>query len=395
MKVYKFITCMMVTLPILHIGKTLLNKSLTFPRLLMSGKKITESPVLLFPGLGASRLLNGNRNIYPPSFHQYIFHTKKWQKEITENLNLTTFSFGDKRGLDMSVSWFSSHRNVYERMIRDSDVHPIPYDFRLVDQSEYMDDLCHRLKKYIETFRKPVIFMCHSSGGLVAHWFLHKQPLTWRKQWIDSVVNINVPFGGTVMVLENCIREDVGVSRLVGKALFRSLGATVLNMPDTRYLNTSVLIHNGKEVKDYLKFFELDDIRARLKQNQEMIDSFKEWTGVETHIVYSTTDPTSITPITIYANNERKIYNDDEKRIEGTGDSLSYLSGLPFGRPDKYDKEWNIETHTGDGDGVVSLESLIVPRVWKAPPDLVIFHHVPRSGHSTIFNEESLLGIRQ
>ena len=393
MKVYKFITCMMVTitLPILHIGKTLINKSMTFPRLLMSGKKFTESPVLLFPGLGASRLLKGTHNIYPPSFNQYIFHTKKWQKEMTENRNLTTFPFGDKRGLDMSVSLFSSNRNVYHRMIhQEPDIYPIPYDFRLVDKPEYMDELCHRLKTYIETFRKPVILMCHSSGGLVAHWFLHKQPLTWRKQWIDSVVNINVPFGGTVMVLENCIREDVGVSRLVGKALIRSLGATVLNMPDTRYLNTSVLTYNGKDVKDYLEFFELDDIRKRLKQNQDVIDSFKEWTGVETHIVYSTTDPTSITPITIYANKEIKIYNDDEKRIEGTGDSLSYLSGRPNGSPDKYGNEWNIETHTGDGDGVVSLESLIVPRVWKATPDLVIFHHVPRSGHSTIFNEESL-----
>ena len=364
MKVYKFITCMMVTitLPILHIGKTLINKSMTFPRLVMSGKKFTESPVLLFPGLGASRLLKGTHNIYPPSFHQYIFHTKKWQNEIMKNSNLTTFPFGDKRGLDMSVSLFSSNRNVYHRMIQEPDIHPIPYDFRLVDRPEYMDELCHRLKTYIETFRKPVILMCHSSGGLVAHWFLHKQPLTWRKQWIDSVVNINVPFGGTVMVLENCIREDVGVSRLVGKALIRSLGATVLNMPDTRYLNTSVLTHNGKDVKDYLEFFELDDIRRRMKTNQDVLDSFKEWTEVETHIVYSTTDPASVTPTTI------NIVTEHEK---------------------KTDKTYNIETSAGAGDGVVSLDSLIVPRVWKAPPDLVSFHHVPRSGHSTIFMEES------
>lgn len=354
-----------LTIPILHASATHI-KSQLFPRLSMGSKKMSESPVLLFPGLGASRLLNGHQDIYPPSLHQYIFHTKKWQKEMTENQNLTTFPFGDKRGLDLSVSLFSSNRNVYHRMIQESDIHPIPYDFRLVDKPEYMDDLCNRIKTYIEKFKKPVILMCHSSGGLIAHWFLHKQPMTWRKQWIDSVVNINVPFGGTVMVLENCIREDIGVSRMVGKALFRSLGATVLNMPDTRYLNTSVLIHNGKEIKDYLEFFELDDVRRSLKLNQDVMDSFKEWTGVETHIVYSTTDQASVTPMTIniVTNNEKKTYNDDNNK-------------------------WDIETHMGDGDSVVSLESLIVPRVWKAPPDNVLFHHVPRSGHSTIFNLDS------
>ena len=323
-----------------------------------------DPPVLLFPGLGASRLLNGHRNVYPPSLQDYIFHTKKWQMDIMENRNLTTLPFGHKRSLDMSVSLFSSHRNVYERMIRDPDVHPIPYDFRLIDQKEYMDDLCDRIKTYIEGFQKPVILMCHSSGGLVAHWFLHRQPLTWRKQWIDSVVNINVPFGGTVVVLENCIREDIGVSRIVGKNVFRSLGATVLNMPDTRYLNTSVLIHDGKEIQEYLEFFGLEDIRKRLKQNQDVIDSFKEWTEVETHIVYSTTDTAKMTPTTINVHQEKKT----SKMFD--------------------EHDWTMNMNMGEGDGVISLESLIVPQIWKATSDLVTFHHVPRSGHSSVLSKD-------
>jgi pimeloyl-ACP methyl ester carboxylesterase len=310
-------------------------------------------PVLLFPGLGASKLLENTQQKYPPRMYDFLFKNQQWKQEIMNNFHIDTPPLGDIHSLDLSFLPFLPIRNIYKTIINEPNIYPIPYDFRRIDQYDYITSLFGRIKTYIENMNQPVILLGHSTGGMVIHWFLHRQSPEWRRTWINSVVNINVPFGGTVLVLEHCL-SNKHLTRFVGKNVIQSLGGSVWNMPITKYINHSVVIDQGREIDDYMSFFELHDVRKRWYSNKHVFDSFSEWTGVKTHIVYSSTNPLEKTATTLLITNSKKEF----------------------------------QTLYGEGDGVVSLSSLLVPKMWNAPPDEVLFKHVPNSGHSLILKQK-------
>mgnify|MGYP003346552328 CR=1 FL=1 len=206
-------------------------------------RKADDPPILLFPGLGASKLVFQNKTVYPPPIPKYVFNYKEWKNTIIQNRNLTTLEVGNPESLDVNLPF--RRFNVYERMLREPNVHAMPYDFRLLDDPYYYQGLYQRVKQYIESFQEPVILMCHSTGGLVAHWFLHNQPKEWLEIWIKSVIYINVPFGGVVTVLENCVHDNTNLNRYIGHEVFRSLGASIWNMPNVETLEHPVLFVNG------------------------------------------------------------------------------------------------------------------------------------------------------
>jgi alpha-beta hydrolase superfamily lysophospholipase len=281
--------------------------------------------------------------------YDFLFKNKQWKHDIMTNYHIDTPPLGDIHSLDLSFLPFLPIRNIYKNIIREPNIYPIPYDFRRIDQYDYITSLFSRIKTYIENMNQPVVLLGHSTGGLVIHWFLHRQSTERRRTWINSVVKINVPFGGTVLALEHCL-SNIHLTRIVGKSVIQSLGGSVWNMPITKYINHSVVINHGQEIDDYLAFFELHDVRKRWYSNQHVFDSFSEWTGVKTYIVYSTTNPLEKTATTLIVTNTKK----------------------------------DFQTLYGEGDGVVSLSSLLVPKLWNTPPGDVQFKHFPNSGHSLI-----------
>jgi len=318
----------------------------------------TTPPVLLFPGLGGSRLVRGRHAVYPPQFGDYMFHYRAWSDQIMTDRKLQTLSLGDKHALDLFLPFMPYPVNYYKSLLAEPCVYPIPYDFRQIDHADYLTDFFSHLRSYIESFGRPVFFLCHSSGGLLAHWFLHSQPVAWRQRWLRAVYNINVPFGGLVGALEHCVRDDLPIHRYVTPPVFRSLGAMVWNMPNVAALRQDVLYVDGAPVADYFDYFGLDDMRRRYDNNRHIIESFMAPTGVETHIVYSTT----------------RMPNQTVTALNVT----SSASG----------KKKTIRSILGSGDRIVSTSSLLVPRQWrldgKGEGDLV-FHSVPNTEHSNVF----------
>lgn len=329
-----------------------------------------NAPILLFPGLGASRLISvaNGANIYPPRMTDYFMQFSTWKRRIMRDKpSLTTFPFGSQVALDLqSVSQSNyAHRalsrtfadiNKYDGIMKEPNVYAMPYDFRRIDEEEYLHILFRDIKEYIESFDQPISVVAHSTGGLLFHWFAHNQTPEWRAKWIRAVVNVNVPFGGVVTVLENCIFHDTTLIRLIGTDVFQSLGATVINMPHPRYI-PHVLNVDGEWIEDYLEYFGLDDIRTRWMQphTQAMIASFSRPTGIDTHIVYSS----------------------EASNRTVTGFRTDPCTG-------KYTRIY------GDGDGVVSMESLMVPRCWTSSSSSsgeesrITFHPVPGMGHSSL-----------
>jgi len=360
----------------------------------------TETPILLIPGMGASRLFirggpsrfndfpDRKRQIYPPTVQNFICHFNEWKSHIMESKGgLTTMGFGDKNALALTsesaiFSLFAASLNKYEEILKQPNTFAIPYDFRRMDESPYMNELSTKICKYIESFEKPVILMCHSTGGLLIHWLLHQQTKEWKDKWVDKVINVNVPFGGVVGVLDHCVRPDTNINRLIGRDIFRSFGASILNLPNPKYLK-NILEVDGEDVVDYLKYFNFDDIKRRWICNKDVIDTFSKETGVETHIIYSTKNeheseisPENIENIEI----ETIVAHELDEMLCNV-----FLKKTPVGIKVTNGK---VSIKYGKGDGVVSLDSLMVPRFWDQSK--LTFHYIPRYEHSSILQHWNL-----
>ena len=370
-----------------------------------TGKLATETPILLIPGMGASRLFirgepsrfnefpDKKRQIYPPSMQNFICHFNEWKSHMMESKgSLTTMGFGDKNALTLTTesslfSFFGSSFNKYEQILKQPNTFAIPYDFRRVDECAYMNDFSTKLCKYIESFGKPVILMCHSTGGLLVHWILHQQTKEWKDKWVDKVICVNVPFGGVVAALDNCVRHDTNINILIGRDVFQSFGASIWNLPNSKYLK-NILEVDEEDVVDYLEYFKFYDIKRRWNCNKDMIDTFSKATDVETHIVYSTKDDHENE-----SENESKYIEHEDVEIETIiAHELEHmlckilLKNTPVGLRVCDGK---VSIKYGKGDGVVSLDSLLVPRFWE-DQSRVTFHHIPKYEHSSILQHWNL-----
>ena len=375
-----------------------------------TGKLAIETPILLVPGMGASRLFireqpnrfndfpDKKRQIYPPTMTNFICHFNEWKSHMMEKDRLTTMAFGDKNSLTLTsesslFSIFGSSFNKYEKILKQPNTYAVPYDFRRLDEFIYMEEFSTKIIKYIESFGKPVILLSHSTGGLLIHWFLHQQTKEWKDKWVDKVINVNVPFGGVISVLDNCVRHDTNINRLIGRDIFQSFGASIWNLPNTKYLK-NVLEVDGKEVVDYLEYFKFYDIQRRWICNKDMMDTFYKSTGCETHIVYSTKDEHETEIEYIEKKNiEKKNIENEYVEIETIiAHELEHimseilLKSTPIGLRVTDGK---VSIKYGMGDGVVSLDSLLVPRFWEDQTK-VIFHHIPKYEHSSILQSWNL-----
>jgi len=109
---------------------------------------------------------------------------------------LKTLEFGDKNSLDLHTNIpLIIKKNFYEDiMTKNENVYPVPYDFRLIHQQEYLETFYDKVKIYIETFNQPIKLLTHSSGGLLVHYFLSRQSDEWKGKHIQEVIHINVQF---------------------------------------------------------------------------------------------------------------------------------------------------------------------------------------------------------
>ena len=310
---------------------------------------LLKPPILLFPGLGASRLVKDNVDIWPPKLSFFIFRHNKWINTMIHDKELRTLEFGDKNSLDLHTNIpLIIKKNFYEDiMTKNEHVYPIPYDFRLIHNKEYLDIFYNKVKLYIETFDGPIKILTHSSGGLLVHYFISLQSNEWKEKYIKEVIHINVPFGGLIHTLENLVKRTQ-LNFLVSKGLLKSLGAYIINMPNPNVIKP-ILIVDGKEILDYYKYFNLKDIEENKLMMYDMTQSFDKPCNVKTTIIYTSNIKTS------------SVININNNKID-------IVKGL--------------------GDGVVPLSSLLYPLNWGQENLEII--HLPNYDHSTILFSKEL-----
>lgn len=309
--------------------------------------KTPEIPVLLLPGMGGSRLMLNKQVMYPPKLLDYISNFPVWKENMKNNKNIQTLPFGDKKSLDLqtNIKLFSI-QNKYDNLLKEPNVFPIPYDFRRMDDFQYLDIFFAELKTYIEKFRCPINAICHSSGGLIMHYFLHNQTPEWKKKHIDTITNVNVPFGGIPLILEFCTSNETAITRMIGTDLFCEIGASVINIPNPTYFSNILTVDN-KPIPDFLSYYGLDDIKRKRKHIKPILDTFTKSTGVNTHIMYSNSS-----------------HKNTVVGFKKTGNVLQKIYG--------------------QGDDIVPLDSLLVPKLWENQ-EKILYRCLWGLSHSNIF----------
>jgi len=333
---------------------------------------VSNNPILFLPGIGGSKLvksipaesilaesisteLKTTKNIWPPTIFDITFNRNEWINDMKINYNendfepqifsskynISTLEFGDKQSLNYIPSILSNFiKNPFEKILnRYKNIHPIPYDFRLVYSDLYLDTFYKKLTSYIESFNEPIIAITFSCGGILFHNFLCSKDIHWKNKHIKSVININVPFGGTVESLIHS-NTDTILSKIINKDVIKSLGCSILIQP------------NEKIFADYSNIFKLDLIKKIRNKKKHLILNLFRSNNVNTKIIYSSIKKT---PIDI------KLINDKPTIIYG------------------------------DGDGSVGLQSLLVPKMWNQKN--INFIKIENYSHVEIFFSKELFDI--
>jgi hypothetical protein len=319
-------------------------------------------PILVLGGFGSSRLVLQKQMIWPPPIHTYLFQYNQWKRHVITNPNITTLELGNPDSFNLPFIFFRRRYfcEIFKR--HPNQIHPIPYDFRRIDDPHYLRGFYHTLQRYIESFQKPVVIVCHSTGGLVFHWFLHTQSAHWKQRHIDCIVNVNVPFGGLILPLHYCYQRSI-LNVFLGIDILQNLGAMIMNLPNPAVISPILLRAGGEPIQKYYDFLGLQTMETRYNQNRGLISQLGESTGVKTHIVYS----------------------------GGMIDTPVALETVGLTEWGKYNPSLKIVY--GLGDGVVPLSSLLIPpKKWKHQ-EKVKYHSIHNYGHTDILKSTELKDI--
>ena len=340
---------------------------------------VKSSPILMVPGLGGSRLLLNNINIWPPTAYDYMFNYDNWKNNVINNNNVTTMEFGNVESLNLrAVIPLLVRRNYFDKIIKKKNTHAIPYDFRRIDDRDYLNLFYKNLESYIESFKEPVILITHSTGGILIHWFLYNKSKKWKEKYVNLVINVNVPFGGLIITLHDCFRLSI-VNFFIGIDILKSLGGFIINMPNPKYIKP-ILCINGDQFDDYFAYFDLKDLENRYIKNKDMIESLSNSTDVKTCIVYSSDIKTpsclSIEDFSLKNIFLEQIINEYFWRKGKVSDSVAYS---------------RLKVIYGYGDGIVPLQSLLVPKSWEQTN--LKFYNIKNHGHSDVLFSKELEDI--
>ena len=197
----------------------------------------SATPLLVLGGLGASRLVDvKGTTIWPPTVCNILADTDQWRKQILSPMGVHTLAFGDPNAFDLYPLFpFLVRTNYLDAIPRPDIACTVPYDFRQIHDINYLESFNTKLQAYIESQDKPVVILAHSTGGIVAHWFMHTRPREWVQKYIKHVVYVGVPFAGLAMTMAELIRPSP-ITRTVGLDILSRIGGFALNLPDVSVL---------------------------------------------------------------------------------------------------------------------------------------------------------------
>ncbi|KAK4472399.1 hypothetical protein MN116_003656 [Schistosoma mekongi] len=256
--------------------------------------------------------------------------------------------------------------------IRNKTLRGAPYDFRKApnENAEYFVKLKELVEEtYANGENRPVYLLGHSLGSLYSMYFLKQQNKRWKYKYIKGFISVAAPLGGSIESLytEAC-GHNFGIpfrSPLAFRAIERSFPAMAFLLPDPRVwsANEQLIItpkrnYSAHDMEAFFKDIYFPQGYSMMKESKSIFDPFERPTDVDVYCIYSVHVPTISQVIFTSPGPHRS----------------AFPNQVPLF---KY----------GDGDGIVSLQSLSVCNKWNYV-NLVI---IDQSSHEYIVQDERFI----
>ena len=327
---------------------------------------MVKKPIFIIPGLGGSILYHKEtkEEIWPPTIFNYKdfkenFRTSYKENQFISNYPLETGKLGDCSSIEVSKKWkfWILGHDYFQKIISyfKKDYHPIsciPYDFRIIGNDDYRSNLYKKLKKEIEDYKdqysQKIILLTHSLGGLFIHFFLLEQTEEWKKLYIDKLITINCPYEGSVKVLDILLKNKINKPILNTIDYIENISPFLWLIPNPYTSPHEIILKNETTVLYYENITSLlpNYINKRIHDHFHFFfKNIKVQNNIPTYIIYSSNIPTE-----------------------------QYLNSP-------------VE---GDGDGSITLKSLLFPQYWKNQ-SYIDFINIPNEEHTKILHSSVLL----
>lgn len=288
-------------------------------------------PIVIIPGLGGSIIRDQQKTIWPPSIDKFLFSPGT---DMETGYDITTERFYTLHENQVVTDVISIY-SFLQYYLKNTKV--LPYDSRLLGNTDYIFDMYSNLKLTIEKEvteqNKKCTIIGHSLGGNIAHDFLLHNSPQWRQKYVRRVISINTPYGGSLNSLKVLKHKEVFYPltfRHIEMSFIRYIGGVLWTLPNRFYMKDKVIYkddlieYTAKDIEHVLKSIDVPETFDLYHRyfDRRLMDIGKD-TGIDLHVLYS-------------------------RGIQ----TLSCLHG-----------DGNQEF--ADGDDTVNTDSLILPKSWN------------------------------
>lgn len=339
------------------------------------------SNILFLPGLEASRLYDGQNQLWEPNRNadvekMFLDNEGKSIKSSINTLDIINSAFGLKRIYKSFVAMMNG-------VVADGSINswlPYPYDWRMdaIDVVKNPTKLSTTSVSMIEELEKlakssktgKVTIIAHSNGGLVSKALMKALQEKDKEDLVDMVINIAVPELGTPQAILSMLHGD-GQSILAGAALSANTARKFSqNMPASYSLLPSQKFFENGSIKVISDFF--SNSFGKIASSYETMKSFL--TGNTFSVASSSRKETPLLlRQNLLANAESShVFSDIFKSIKTktlsifgwgmtTSEGVEYVKGKHCNNQEDSSKclvEFNInETKSGDGTVITNSNS--------------------------------------
>lgn len=259
----------------------------------------------------------------------------------------------------------------YERNVN---LRAAPYDFRKApnELSDYFASLKHKTEQsYEQNNRQPITFICHSMGCNNILYFLQRQPLAWKEQYVRRVISLAAPWAGSMAALRAAaLGDNLGMTYLLNEATLnraqRSLPSTVYLFPHEDVFSDVPLVRshvNGPSTRTYTTR-NYEDFFTQLNHP----DGYRMW--LLTKDLLNNLIAPHVEVHCLYGENIQTI-----GRLEFHGDFPNSTSEVLY----------------DDGDGTVTVQSSTYCRKWRDQQKQPIYAKGIKVDHVDILRQDEVI----
>ncbi|XP_078256609.1 phosphatidylcholine-sterol acyltransferase [Rhinoraja longicauda] len=270
---------------------------------------------------------------------------------------------------------------------RDETVRAAPYDWRMAayEQEEYFDKLKKLIEEMQVAYGKPVYLLGHSMGNMYILDFLTQQPQEWKDKFVQAVISLGAPWGGTVKSLAVLASGDnygLALDPLKVRVQQRTTSTNPWLLPSRRawpedhiFISTPTYNYTYNDYRMFFTDIGYEDGWHMWQNGKDLLSDLPP-PGVEVYCLYGAGVPTPVT----YVYDEGFPSSQPVKIVYSTGDSVVSKNSLSLCSEWKDQQKQNV--HVIELPGILHLDQIYEVNILKNIQNILLRNHSQRQTDS-------------